>query len=840
MPLFVKNELVACFCLFAKDAGFFNNDEISLLNELADNISHALEHIAVLRRLEKLTRIRSVLGAVNTAIVRIFDQQALFEECCRISDEVGQIPFTWIGIYSQAEKMVRPVAWAGSATGYHKLAQEPRPVDKAKSGEYGIVAMAITHRKPMIINDINEGSRTIYKSEHLKLGMHSLAVFPLFASDEVSGVFVLHGRETGYFDDEEIKLFTELADNISFTLEHIEQQKKLAKLTRIRTVLSKINTAILHIDDKQELLYESCRIATEAGSFHFAWIGTFDPNKQQVMPVAWAAPTSAYLDYVKHARHLDVEKKRRMGIIARAVLERKAMIINDMKNDPRANENHRAGHLERGTQSLAVLPLIVSDAVAGVFLLHATEYGFFDDEEVKLLSELSENIGFALQTIDSKVKLDYLSRYDPVTGLPNRVLFSDRIAQFALLQKTGCVALIVFNIVRFRNINESFGRTGGDKILSLVAKRLEAEFNGKDLIARIGSDNFGVIALGIDDAASAARVVENKVLACFNNEFHLNDSELRLTANAGIAIFPDDGSDADTLIKNAEVAQKQANAGKDRFMFYSPAMNARAAQWLRMETRLRKAIEAQEFVLHYQPKYNLASGRICGMEALIRWQDPERGLIPPADFIPLLEETGLILEVGQWAISQALNDYCRWKTQGCTVPRVAVNISAIQMQRKGFLNTIIDSIQQAGDIPEALELEVTESLLMKNFTAATQQLGVLRGMGVLIAMDDFGTGYSSLSYLSRLPIDTLKIDRSFIIGLCDNANARTIVSTIINLAHSLKMQVVAEGTEEEEQVKILRSLNCDQAQGFFFSKPLPPEEMASLLHSQNKEKAETN
>jgi diguanylate cyclase (GGDEF)-like protein len=260
-----------------------------------------------------------------------------------------------------------------------------------------------------------------------------------------------------------------------------------------------------------------------------------------------------------------------MGIIARAVLERKAMIINDMKNDPRANENHRAGHLERGTQSLAVFPLIVSDAVAGVFLLHATEYGFFDDEEVKLLSELSENIGFALQTIDSKVKLDYLSRYDPVTGLPNRVLFSDRIAQFALLQKTGCVALIVFNIVRFRNINESFGRTGGDKILSLVAKRLEAEFNGKNLIARIGSDNFGVIALGIDDAASAARVVENKVLACFNNEFHLNDSELRLTANAGIAIFPDDGSDADTLIKNAEVAQKQANAGKDRFMFYSPA-----------------------------------------------------------------------------------------------------------------------------------------------------------------------------------------------------------------------------------------------------------------------------
>jgi EAL domain-containing protein (putative c-di-GMP-specific phosphodiesterase class I) len=228
------------------------------------------------------------------------------------------------------------------------------------------------------------------------------------------------------------------------------------------------------------------------------------------------------------------------------------------------------------------------------------------------------------------------------------------------------------------------------------------------------------------------------------------------------------------------------------------------------------------------------------MEALIRWQDPERGLIPPADFIPLLEDTGLILEVGQWAISQALHDYCRWKTQGCTVPRVAVNISAIQMQRKGFLDSIIDPIQKAGDIPEAIELEVTESLLMENFAAATQQLGVLRGMGVLIAMDDFGTGYSSLSYLSRLPIDTLKIDRSFIIGLCDNAHARTIVSTIINLAHSLKMQVVAEGTEEEEQVKILRSLNCDQAQGFFFSKPQPPEEMATLQHYQNKEKSETN
>jgi len=299
-------------------------------------------------------------------------------------------------------------------------------------------------------------------------------------------------------------------------------------------------------------------------------------------------------------------------------------------------------------------------------------------------------------------------------------------------------------------------------------------------------------------------------------------------------LHPADGEHAETLLNNAEAALKNARVGGERFLFYAAHMNAEAAQVVSLETRLRKAVEENQFVLHYQPKIEMASGIVRGLEALIRWQDPASGqLIAPGRFIPLLEETGMIFEVGKWAIGQALNDHRAWRARGRAPERVAVNVSAVQLRRRDFVDTVAAMINQGVEDAEALELEVTESLLMHDVQANMRMLLVLRGMGVRIAIDDFGTGYSSLSYITRLPISSIKIDRSFVNEMGTSVEAKAIVSTIITLAHALGLRTVAEGVETEEQAEVLRSLDCDEAQGYLFARPMPAQQLVEFLAARN-------
>ncbi|HZM47691.1 MAG TPA: GGDEF domain-containing phosphodiesterase, partial [Burkholderiales bacterium] len=322
---------------------------------------------------------------------------------------------------------------------------------------------------------------------------------------------------------------------------------------------------------------------------------------------------------------------------------------------------------------------------------------------------------------------------------------------------------------------------------------------------------------------------------CFREPFGLQGTELRVAARAGIAIYPVDGEDADTLFKNAEAALKKVRESGEHYLFYAADMNARAAHALSLETRLRKAVQEQQFVLHYQPKIDLATDEICGLEALIRWNDPETGLVPPMQFIPLLEETGMILEVGRWAIRSALSQRGEWRTAGLTAPRIAVNVSALQLQQRDFPDMVMAAVQQDGGA-DALEVEVTESLLMKDVQATIAKLSAVRERGVPVAMDDFGTGYSSLSYIARLPINSVKIDRSFIMGMAGGPQEMAIVTTIIALAHSLNLKVTAEGVETGEQSRLLKLLRCDEGQGYLFSKPLPAGEIARMLRLEAQER----
>jgi EAL domain-containing protein (putative c-di-GMP-specific phosphodiesterase class I) len=310
------------------------------------------------------------------------------------------------------------------------------------------------------------------------------------------------------------------------------------------------------------------------------------------------------------------------------------------------------------------------------------------------------------------------------------------------------------------------------------------------------------------------------------------EDEVRVTARAGIALHPGDGDDAGTLFQNAEAALKRAQASGERALFYAPEINARAAERLGLESRLRRAVESEEFVLHYQPRFDAASGAIAGLEALIRWRDPERGLIPPGSFIPVLEESGMIAEVGRWALASALGDHRRWREAGREPPRVAVNVSAIELRRRRYADEVGGALADAGAEPGTLELEITESLIMADVEASTAMLRRLGELGVAVAVDDFGTGHSSLAYLAKLPVGSLKIDRSFVATMMEDSNSMAIVSTVISLAHALKLRVVAEGVETEEQAKILRLMKCDEMQGFLFSKPVPAEEVAALLRGE--------
>ena len=607
-------------------------------------------------------------------------------------------------------------------------------------------------------------------------------------------------------------------------LRKVEDQ--IRRSNRLYAVLSGINTLIVHVRDRDELFRETCRIAVEQGQFQVAWIGIVDRSAMAIVPVASAGADAGYIAFLEEIRErLSLLDDAPMGYgpPATAVREKRSVVVNDVEADPRIR--HKNAHVDRGIRSLVSLPLLIADEPVAVFSLHAAEAGYFDEAETKLLHELAGDISFALDHIEKAEKLDYFAYYDALTGLANRSLFLERVAQYmrSAASHGHKLALFLIDLERFKNINDSLGQQAGDALLRQVAEWLTRNAGGASLLARVGADHFAAVMPEVSQDGDVARVLEKSMEAFQEHPFRLNDTVFRIAHKAGVALFPDDGADAETVFRNAEAALKKAKASGERYLFYTPKMTEAVASKLSLETQLRQALDKEEFVLHYQPKVSLASGKVTGAEALIRWNDPRTGLVPPGRFIPILEETGLIYEVGRWALKKAIEDYLRWRTAGLPAVRIAVNVSALQLRNRGFIGEIGQAIGIDAQAPAGLELEITESLIMEDIKGTIASLQTIRTMGVSTAIDDFGTGFSSLSYLAKLPVDTLKIDRSFVIDMMGEPEGLALVSTIINLAHSLNLKAVAEGVESEEQARLLRLLKCDEMQGYLFSKPVPSE-----------------
>ena len=430
------------------------------------------------------------------------------------------------------------------------------------------------------------------------------------------------------------------------------------------------------------------------------------------------------------------------------------------------------------------------------------------------------------------LQLSHLAQYDVLTDLPNRTLLNDRLTQaIASARRHGTgLAVLFVDLDRFKHVNDSLGHAMGDALLQSVAHLLLACVRSSDTVSRLGGDEFVVVLSELDQVGDAA-ITANKVLTMLATPHSIAQHDLDVTVSIGVSTFPYDGEDAETLIKNADTAMYHAKEnGRNNYQFFEKDMNVRAVERQALEGRLRHALGRQEFVLHYQPKVNLETGAITGAEALIRWLHPDRGLVPPAQFVPIAEDSGLILPIGQWVLREACRQARAWLDAGLGRMPVAVNISTVEFRSKHFLEGIRAILLETGLEPHFLELELTESVLMQHPESTASVLRALKSIGVQLAVDDFGTGYSSLSYLRRFPIDVLKLDRSFVHDIaCAETKDAAIVNAVITMGKSLKHRVIAEGVETEEQLKFLQAHRCDEGQGFYFSPAVAPELFAEFL-----------
>jgi diguanylate cyclase (GGDEF)-like protein len=430
-------------------------------------------------------------------------------------------------------------------------------------------------------------------------------------------------------------------------------------------------------------------------------------------------------------------------------------------------------------------------------------------------------------------QMAHSAEHDFLTGLPNRMLLNDRVGQAIALatRYTKKVAVLFLDLDGFKHINDSLGHPIGDKLLQSVAKRLVDCIRGSDSVSRQGGDEFVLLLLELERAEDAA-VTARRMLEAVAQPHTIDQHDLHVTASIGLSIYPDDGLDAETLIKNADTAMYQAKEnGRRSFQFFKPAMNVRAVERQFIEEGLRRALERQEFALHYQPTVNLMTGAITGAEALIRWTHPTRGSIAPAQFIPVAEDCGLILPIGAWVLREACAQAQAWMDAGLPIMSMAVNVSAMEFRDKNFLDGLFAILSETGLDPRSLELELTESVLMKHAEFTASVLQILRKRGVQVAVDDFGTGYSSLSYLQKFPVDALKIDQSFVRQISTSGDDTTIVKAVIGMARSLKLRVIAEGVETLDEVAFLRAYRCEEAQGYYFSRPVLPQQFAMLLRN---------
>jgi diguanylate cyclase (GGDEF)-like protein/PAS domain S-box-containing protein len=600
--------------------------------------------------------------------------------------------------------------------------------------------------------------------------------------------------------------------------DRMQAEIEMKSLNRVYAMLSQINALVVRVKTLEELFSVACQVAADAGGFRMSAIVTVDPKTKLMTSIVSAGKDEKLLTDIKKV--LSSPEGIKKSIVSMVIETGKPVVSNNVEIDSRLLFGKQ--YADAGVNSAVVLPLLISGEAVGVFALYAREINFFQEGEIKLMLGLATDIAFAISNIEKQKRVNFLAYYDELTGLANRNLFLERLSAYMYKAKSEQhqLAIGLIDLDRFKNINDSFGRLTGDALLEKAAQWLKDRFLDTTYLGRIEADCFAIILPLVKLDLHLEKLIENIMSDFLKHAFEVNGNVFRISVKAGIALFPDDGTDAVSLLKNAEAAMKVAKKSGVNYLFHTQRMTATTADRLALELRLRDAFDKDEFVLFYQPKVNITSGKMVGAEALIRWNDPHIGLIQPDTFIPILEEIGLINEVGRWVIKQAIKDYLSWRDACLNAVRIAVNVSSLQLRNRNFSNDIEQAIASDPRVAAGLEIEVTETVIMGDVEQSIELLQAIRAMGIPITIDDFGTGFSSLRYLSTLPLDILKIDGSFVREMHTEKGGK-MVSTIILVAHALKLKVVAECVETQEQLLQLSKLDCDQMQGCLFSEPVP-------------------
>ena len=654
---------------------------------------------------------------------------------------------------------------------------------KIRRGQ-GIAGWVFEHKEPLLVADVRRDGRFSREVDR-KTGFEtrSMIAVPLLVKDSILGVIqVINKVDAGYFDDGDLDLLLTISGPIAVAINNAETAEDLKRSEeKFHKISSSAQDAIIMMDSEEKISY-------------------WNPASERIFGYSGAEAVgsrlhSLIMPSVHHKAFVrGFDRFRNTG---EGVVLGKTMVLSALKKDK------------------TEFPVEVSISAVKI----GSEWN-----SIGIIRDITERKQFE----DTIREMSY---HDQLTGLPNRRLLLDRFHQvLARSKRYNLLAAFLFlDLDRFKVVNDTLGHAVGDELLKAVAERLKGYTRESDTIARIGGDEFTVLVQDIKNVEDVKVLIE-KIITLFDAPFELMGHELFVTTSMGVSIYPKDGEDAATLFKNADIAMYKAkDEGRNNFQLYTPAMNVRAMDRLRLENKLRRALEKEEFVLHYQPQVEINTGRVIGVEALVRWDDPEEGLVPPGEFIPMAEDTGLIVPIGEWVLKTACAQNKAWQARGLVPVTMAVNLSMRQFKQKNFVAVISRVLSEAGLDPMYLELELTESIIMEDVEATVEVLSGLKAMGIRLSIDDFGTGYSSLAYLKRMPIDMLKVAHVFVREITVNPDDTAISTAVINVAQSLNIEVIAEGVETIEQFNLLRLLRCDKIQGYLISRPLPADGVEEFL-----------
>jgi diguanylate cyclase (GGDEF)-like protein/PAS domain S-box-containing protein len=603
-------------------------------------------------------------------------------------------------------------------------------------------------------------------------------------------------------------------------------EEQTAHFTRVVRMQSSINAAVLRIRDRDDLLREACRVATEIGGYEYATLWIVDWDGRIARPLFTSG--SEVDGPENQPLQLSDGDEPDASFTSRALRTGELTVCNDLSHTtPTATTHEVLAGL--GYKSLVVIPLVLGSWRRGALMLASRTLNLVRDEEILLLQDIRATLALALEHEESAGVAEYLASFDSLAGLAKRALFYERL-DAALRDRPEpqkVLTVAAFDIHGLANINDSFGRRVGDLLLRQVAERLKRNTESEERVGYLGGGTFVMVEPG--PSASAENIAAMLGSAVFGKPFEIEGHAIRVNCPVGIARYPNDGESADTLVHKAEAALKRAKDSGEQFLTYKLQMHGEIAGRMHLEHKLRTALDEEQFFLHYQPQLDIATGRIHSLEALIRWNDPEGGPAMPGQFLPILESSGLIVPVGSWVLARAAQDCRRWRALGLGPVRVAVNVAALQVRQRAFVEEVLAAAEGLNGAGYGMDIEITESSLLQDIDTTSRKLQMLREAGIRVALDDFGTGYSFLGLLARLPLDMLKIDRSFISGLPLDLASVALTTSIIGLAAAFGLVTVAEGVETTEQLDKLRELRCGQMQGYLYSRPIPIEQVELML-----------